>query len=115
MTPLVLMNLLGRFRFDLSSEEDLKKQMASALLSNGIDFKREFSLSKSDRPDFMVGSIAIEVKIKGRPKDIYRQCERYCKYDGVSDLLLVTNKAIGFPQSLNGKPSYVLKLGKAWL
>jgi len=48
-------------------------------------------------------------------KRIYKQCERYCEFPEVKALLLITNKATGFPETINNKNCYILNLAKAWL
>ena len=86
-------------RFSLDSEEALKLQMKEAMEAHAIPFEREYRLDAKNRPDFMVFEHAVEVKIKGSAKAIYKQCERYA----------------GFPETLNDKPCYVINLGKSWL
>ena len=78
-------------------------------------YKPEYRLDAKNRPDFFVYEHAVEVKIKGSAKAIYRQCERYSAFPEVKGVYLVTNKAMGFPETLNGKPCYVINLGKSWL
>lgn len=107
--------VIRRNRFTLTSETQLKDQMASAMVLAGIRFERERPLDSRNRPDFMVGEFAVEVKIKGSARAIFRQCERYAAFDEVGGLILVTNRAMGFPETINGKPAYLIDLGRAWL
>lgn len=108
--------LFKKYHFALNNEETLKQQMAEAMALAGIKYAKEYILDAKNRIDFMVeGSIGVEVKIKGSAKDIYKQCERYCAFDEVSSLVLVTSKTIGFPSSINGKPAYLVRLGNSWL
>lgn len=111
----LIISYIKQFKFDLSTESILQKQIEDVFKNGLYKYEREFELNKNDRPDFFIDGIAIEVKIKGSAKAIYKQCERYCKSDKVRALILVTNKTIGFPKEINGKPCYLIQLGKAWL
>lgn len=102
-------------RFSLASEEELKLEMKAVLEAHGIPFEREYRLDAKNRPDFFVYEHAVEVKIKGSAKAIYRQCERYSAFPQVKGIYLITNKSMGFPETLNGKPCYIINLGKSWL
>lgn len=110
-----LVNLLNNRLFNLDFEKDTQAQIEKVLKNDGISYSREHRLSNRDQPDFMIGDIAIEVKIKGSPSDILRQCKRYCAYPEVKSIILMTNKALGFPKQLIGKDCYVIDMGKAWL
>lgn len=106
--------MLRNRKFDLHNEKILQAQMADQLL--GFDVQKEYRLDDKNIVDFFVdGGIAIEVKIAGGKKDIYKQCLRYAMFDQVEMIVLVTNKAVGLPKMLNGKPTFIIKLGDAWL
>lgn len=111
----LLVSLLKSKRFDLTTEKILQLEIWQVLKEKYPEIQREIHLSKEDRPDFFLNGIAIEVKIKGTVKSILAQCERYAEHDKVTGILLVTNRAMGFPKELNGKPCYVVNLGRAWL
>lgn len=89
--------------------------MEKVLIYHQITFIREYRLDSKNILDFYIGNIGVEVKIKGSAKSTYKQCERYCQFDKVQQLLLVTNKAHGMPNIINDKPIAVLRLGSAWL
>lgn len=107
--------VLSDQRFDLSSEKELQSKIEEVLLQNGIVVEAEYKLSPSDIVDFFVDGIAIEIKIKGSVTKIFKQCERYCLFEEVKELLLITNRSMGFPKEINGKPCYILNFGNAWL
>jgi activating signal cointegrator 1 len=107
--------VLSNHRFDVSEEKPLQEQIAEVLMRNNIDFNREVNLSPHDRIDFLVGDLGIEVKIKGAPSEIFQQCRRYCANEQINELLLVTGRAMGFPGEIEGKPCYVVNLGRSWL
>ncbi|HEY4288253.1 MAG TPA: hypothetical protein VGN00_14210 [Puia sp.] len=105
-------------RFPLHDEKQLQKEIGEALASiiQGGTLSREFVLDRNNIIDFFVDpGIGIEVKIKGSKRDIFRQCTRYCQFDIVKSLILITNLSMGFPEQINGKDCYVIKLGTAWL
>ncbi len=103
-------------QFTLSSEAILKIEIARAFTASGVQFKTETRLDSRNRLDFWCDKgLAIEVKIKGSAKNIFRQCQRYCEFDQVKAILLITTKAMGFPSEIKGKPCYVINLGGSWL
>lgn len=103
------------YKFTLASEEALKAEMADALIAHGVNVLKEHVLNKENRLDFFFHGLAVEVKIKGQRRAIFKQCERYCSFDEVKGLLLITNKAMALPEKINGKPCFVFRLGKSWL
>jgi len=107
--------ILSKYTFDLKNEKDLQYQIADVLEYNNIIFRKEWKLSKESIIDFYAHNTGIEVKLKGSPMDIFRQCERYLQFDVVKGLILITNKSIHLPELINNKPTKVLNLGNAWL
>lgn len=107
--------VLSRYQFPLSTEEALQRQIEGVLKHHGFPYVREYRLDPKNRIDFFCGGVGIEVKIKGSAMSIYRQCERYCQFPQIEIFLLITNKAMGFPKELKGKPCYVINVGVAWL
>lgn len=94
-----LTSLLRNYRFRFVTEKDLQDGIAEALDAAGIAYSREKSLGKPDRPDFIVGNVAIEVKIKGSLADLLRQVSRYAAHDEISAVL-----AVGTPHWLTRVP-----------
>lgn len=119
--PLVLtkrvVEIITRARVDLSDEKRTQRDIAEVFTGAGIPHEREVKLTKKDIVDFMVGDVAVEVKLKtGASKmDIYRQLERYAESEKVKALVLVTNLAMGLPETIKGKPVYFVSLGRAWI
>ncbi len=108
--------LLRATPFVLKDEKSLQASIEDVLIANGIRNKREVKLSGSDIVDFMLeGGIAVEVKLAGQKRAIYRQCERYCEHDAVKVIVLMTAKTMGFPPEIKGKPAYYVSLGRSWL
>ena len=115
MSIAVIMGALARARLPLNDEKRLQVEIEPLLARTGLLIRREVTLAPGDVVDFMADDIAIEIKIKGQRRAILRQCERYAAHDAVAAIILVTNVAMGFPATLNGKPTAVLNLGRAWL
>ena len=107
--------LIKRTRFSLNTEAETKIQMAAVFKANGLSFTTEHVLDAQSRLDFFMDGTAIEVKLKGARMEIYRQCERYLAHPDVTDLILITNRAMCLPERINGKRAIVLNLGRAWL
>ena len=114
-----LERIFNTYKFPLHNEKALQQAIEDALIKEKIAYSREFKLDAKNIPDFVLetkeGVIAIEVKLKANKKAIYRQLERYAGFKGVEQLILVTNTAMGLPETINGKPIYFFSLGKLWL
>jgi hypothetical protein len=110
-----LVQVLKHQRFALHQEKELQAGIEQLLIQKSIEYTREVPLSKGSIIDFMVGNIGIEVKIKSAPKSIYYQCVRYCQFQEVNSIILLTNKIIKLPSTINKKPTRVINLGEAWL
>lgn len=101
-----LRNTLFPYRFRFSTEKDLQDGIESVLVSGNISYQREVHLGSSDRPDFMVGGVAVEVKIAGSLSALVRQIFRYAKYQQVESILVIGSPS-WIPKivtELNGKP-----------
>lgn len=99
--------------FNHGRESELQDGIEAALAAAGLVARREARLTASERPDFMVGDVAVEVKIGGRAADVQRQVERYAAQDGVAGVVVVSTRAKavrGMPQMLSGIPLSVVLL-----
>lgn len=105
-----------KYRFDLFDEKLLQSQLFEFVLRNE-GFVREFRLDNRSIVDFYHPElkIALEIKIQGSSMSIYRQVKRYCEFDSVNCLILVSAKAMSLPPLIDNKKSYVILLGKSWL
>jgi hypothetical protein len=105
-------DLLRHHRYPHTDEKQLQDGIEKVLQSCGIDYRREVRLTAQDRPDFMVGTVAIEIKIKGPFIHVLRQLVRYAEHEQVTGLVLVTTKAshLNMPAKLHGKPVVVASL-----
>lgn len=116
MTEAELVNLLGQARVDLTDEKRTQAQLAEHLTKNGVAFEREVRLTAGNIVDFLVGGVAIEVKLRRwKKRAVFKQLERYAKCERVRALILATNLSMGLPPEIEGKPAYYVSLGRAWL
>lgn len=115
MTPDMLVRFFQTRRFPINTEGELQHAIAAEFDRVGIGFEREVRLSGADIVDFMVGAVAIEVKIGGGKLQIFRQCERYCAHQRVAALVLAASRSIELPEAIAGKPVRVASLGRGWL
>ncbi len=112
MTTDFLKSLIVGHRYTWTDEKQLQDGIEALLTSAGVPFEREFRLSMFDRPDFMVGRVVIEVKVKGSRWDVVRQLHRYAQSPIVDAIILVTTKAnhLSMPLAIHGKPVVVADL-----
>lgn len=102
---------LRNARFTFTNEKELQQGIYEHL-SVAFDVQREVTLSDTDRIDFMVGNIGVEVKVDGSRANLLRQLYRYSQSSQVAGLILVTNRARfnEMPNSLNDKPLIIVNL-----
>lgn len=102
-----IVDMLKTVRLPVNSEAETQVEMMNLFTRRGVWFHREFVLDRANRIDFLfAGGIGMEVKLKGSAMNIFRQCRRYCEFDQIKQLILVSNKAMGFPGEINGKPCH---------
>lgn len=108
---------LRRRRFRYANEKELQEGLAQAFAEEGIDFRREHSLAPGDIVDFLIGPVAVEVKIGGSLAGVTRQLHRYAQHEPVEALVLVTGllRLGNLPETLNGKALSVVSVGGAFL
>lgn len=110
-----LVDALSRAQLPLENEATLQTAIAQVLQYHEIPYLREKRLDPKNRIDFYCQGVGLEVKVKGQAPAIYKQLKRYCAFDEVENLILVTTRSMGLPETINNKPCYVVRLGMAWL
>jgi hypothetical protein len=115
-TRQLIVDLVTRYRLPLSDEKALQAKMAEMFGIEHVAFQREVRLDDKDIVDFMVGEgCAVEVKIGGSRRAIFRQVERYCQHEKVREIVLATNVPMNLPFEINGKKTAIAHLGRGWL
>ena len=111
-----IIEVLTTRQWPLSDEKLLQPLIAIEFVRAGLsDIAREVHLGKRDIVDFLIGDVAVEVKVKGDRRAIYRQLERYCGYEAVGAIVLATNVPMNLPELIEGKPASIAALGRGWL
>ena len=97
-----------RLRF--TTEAHLQEGLARLFAEAAIGARPQARLSRRDRPDFLIGTVAVEVKVKGSPAEVRRQLARYVSHDAVAAVVLVTRCARHreLAGQLGGKPVHVV-------
>lgn len=89
----VVVALIQGHRYTWQSERELCDHLERVFQIAGLPYAREYRLSAADRPDFMIGDVAVEVKVAGSLEAALRQCERYTHHDKVGGIVLATSRA----------------------
>jgi hypothetical protein len=95
---------LAQYRMPVSVEKAMQDAVESALRAEQFAFRREVTRG-TDRIDFVVGSVGVELKVKGSAAEVLRQLERYAAWPDLTGLVLVTSKGAhrALPPLVGGK------------
>ncbi|MGH4017865.1 MAG: hypothetical protein ACRDT0_01200 [Pseudonocardiaceae bacterium] len=106
---------IASHRFCYRAETQLQHGIAAALAAAGLPVRREVALSRTDRVDILVETVAVEVKVAGSATTVLRQLQRYAAHDLVCELVLVTTRAAhrALVPVVGGKPLHLLGIGGA--
>lgn len=112
MDPNTLSALLTRHRYTFANERELQDGIEQVLRTAGVSYVREARLSGAGRVDFVVGRIALEVKIAPSFARLARQLSHYARHPDVDALVVASMQGAhqDLPATLAGKPVHV-----AWL
>ncbi len=97
-------------------EYEIHGAVAEALEAAGLDYVHEAPLGPRCRADFLIGgSVVVEIK-RGRPavSALRRQLERYLVFPQVTAAFVLTEKRVGLPARIAGKPCRTLSLSELW-
>lgn len=95
-------------------EEVLQSTVRAMLFAEGIAYEEQVKLPGTlGRLDFLVGRVALELKVKGSLADLLRQLDRYAQSDRIDALVVVTTRRTlaRLPAELRGKPVRVFVVG----
>ena len=96
-------------------EYDLHRLVMDALDAASLPWEHEVKLAPRCRIDLMCGKVGIEIKrSKVEKARILEQLRRYAECEQVQGLILVTEKTVPVPHSINGKPVRLICLNRLW-
>lgn len=111
-----ILRALSSIRISAMPEElEIHREIELALRRANIEYVHEHRLLPGRRIDFACGSVGIEVK-KSRPQAarLREQLRRYLDGTELSAMIVVLQKPCRLPESICGKPVYVLSLDRLW-
>jgi hydroxypyruvate isomerase len=93
----------------------LHDAVCASLAAQHIQFEKEYAFAGGCRADAWVDGIVIEVK-KQRPARaiLMDQLTRYAEQDAVRGIVVVLERSIVLPGTIEGKPVHVLSLNSLW-
>ena len=96
-------------------EYDLHRLVMDALTAAGIPWVHEVKLGPRCRIDLMCGGVGIEIK-RGKIEiaRVKEQLRKYAACPQVEGLILVTEKTVPLPHTMNGKPVRLICLNRLW-
>ncbi len=89
---LLIESALKSYRYSYANEIEFQDGVAKALDNAFIAYRREVDLGPVGIIDFVVGTIGIEVKIKGARNSALRQIRRYAECEEIDGFILVSSK-----------------------
>lgn len=96
-------------------EYDLHRLVMDALDAAALPWEHEVRLAPRCRIDLMCGGVGIEIKRGAVDKArILEQLRRYAACERVEGLILVTEKTVALPHTINGKPVRLVCLNRLW-
>jgi hypothetical protein len=113
-----VVGVLRGLRVNLSTEALAQADIETALKAHFLDrvVEREVRLSATDRVDFMVDGVAIEVKVRASAaRGLVSQIERYARHERVTSIVVATAKATSLPACVGGKLVYLVNLSRGWM
>ncbi len=111
-----IVDAISRLRAPLQQGEyDLHRLVMDALDAAGIPYEHEVPLAPRCRIDLMVGSVGIEIK-RGKVETVRvtAQLQKYAACPQLTALVVVTEKTLPLPRTMNGKPVRLICLNRLW-
>jgi SNF2 family DNA or RNA helicase len=103
-----VVNALSTFNNYDQDEKRWQEMLEIHFQKIGRTYEREVHISKESIIDFKMDRIGIELKTKGRVRDVYRQIKRYLETDEIDEIVLLTTKNFSLPSKINGKTVRVI-------
>lgn len=96
-------------------EYDLHRLVMDALEGHGIPCDHEVKLAPRCRIDLKCGRVGIEIK-RGKPVRgrLLEQLDRYARCEQIDSLILVVERSVDLPKTMNGKPVKCVCLNRLW-
>jgi hypothetical protein len=96
-------------------EFDLHDRIESMLCRYGISVRREYRFGPRCRADLWCDGVVIEVK-KQRPvlADLVAQVSRYAQQPSCREIIVVLERSVLLPETIEGKAVHVLSLNANW-
>lgn len=101
-------------RLPCHDEKALQAAISDALAAAELAHEREVAVT-GGFIDILSGDVAIEAKLAGSGRGIFRQLQGYAEDPRIAEFVLVTNKAVSMPPLIRSKPCFVVSVGRAWL
>lgn len=112
----LLSQVKANLRVESRTQEDLYNHLVASLPNSAKSIERELKLNPRDRVDIWVDGIVVEVKLAPANKlAVYKQVKRYAEHPRVEAVILATNIMMALPSLIEGKPAFVVSLGRAWM
>ena len=113
MTGAQIAEMVAVVTFTFRDETELQEALGHILEGAGLTVEREVKLNGTDRIDFVVGRVGIEVKVGGAGLNVARQLQRYARSDRIDEILLISHAArhTALPAEIGGKPLNVVWIG----
>ncbi|NMD37441.1 MAG: DNA/RNA nuclease SfsA [Christensenellaceae bacterium] len=112
-----ILGLLKGAKLPFSVEEfQIHQHIIKLFNDNDIKFIHEFKIKGNSRIDFFVeDEIGVEVK-KGRPNktNLIKQLTKYSECENICAIIVIVEKSIALPDSINGKNIYSINLNSQW-
>ena len=96
-------------------EYDLHRLVMDALDAASIPWEHEVKLAPRCRIDLMCGGVGMEI-MRGKIEfaRVKEQLRKYAACPQVEGLILVTEKTVPLPHTMNGKPVRLICLHRLW-
>lgn len=111
-----ILRSLKRNRMGFIEEEYIiQDNIAKQFDKDHIEYKKEYKLGPRNRIDFYIEELGIGIETKkGKPNkdNLFKQLTRYSQFESIKELIVVVERSVKLPQSINGKNITIISLNK---